>query len=146
MKREKKIVIIAGPNRAGKTTFAREFLPNEAGCPVFINADLIAAGLSPFEPDSAKVHAAGGCVGALRKLGRTSGAGRARKQRMKTKSTVADADMSKAGRALGRAAARARQLAEQTGTPLYIFKDGRVMNLNRPSGGSYVLREGRPGK
>lgn len=43
---QKKIIIIAGPNGAGKTTFAREFLPNEAGCPVFINADLIAAGLS----------------------------------------------------------------------------------------------------
>ena len=65
---------------------------------------------------------------------------------MRTKSTVADADMAKAGRALERAAARARHLAEQTGTPFYIFKDGRVMNLNRPSGGSYVLREGRPGK
>ncbi len=39
------IVIIAGPNGAGKTTFAREFLPNEAGCPIFVNADLIAAGL-----------------------------------------------------------------------------------------------------
>jgi predicted AAA+ superfamily ATPase len=48
--REKKIVIIAGPNGAGKTTFAREFLPNEAGCPIFVNADLIAAGLSPFQP------------------------------------------------------------------------------------------------
>ena len=42
----KKIVIIAGPNGAGKTTFARELLPNEANCPVFVNADLIAAGLS----------------------------------------------------------------------------------------------------
>jgi predicted ABC-type ATPase len=40
----KRIVIIAGPNGAGKTTFAREFLPNEAGCPIFVNADLIAAG------------------------------------------------------------------------------------------------------
>ncbi len=48
----KRIVIIAGPNGAGKTTFAREFLPNEAGCPIFINADLIAAGLSPFAPES----------------------------------------------------------------------------------------------
>ena len=65
---------------------------------------------------------------------------------MKTKSTVADADMSKAGRALERAASRARHLAEQTDTPLYIFKDGRVVNLNRQSGGSYVLREGRSGK
>lgn len=54
---EKKIVIIAGPNGAGKTTFAREFLPFEAGCPVFINADLIAAGLSPFQPDAAAFRA-----------------------------------------------------------------------------------------
>jgi hypothetical protein len=65
---------------------------------------------------------------------------------MRTKSTVADAEMSKAGRALERAAARARQLAEQTGTPLYIFRDGQVVDLNRQSGGSYVLREGRSGK
>jgi len=57
MKREKKVVIIAGPNGAGKTTFAREFLPNEAGCPVFINADLIAAGLSPFNPEVEAVRA-----------------------------------------------------------------------------------------
>ena len=49
---EKKIVIIAGSNGAGKTTFAREFLPNEANCPLFINADLIAAGLAPFAPET----------------------------------------------------------------------------------------------
>ena len=53
MPQEKKIVIIAGPNGAGKTTFAREFLVQEAECPVFINADLIAAGLSPFQPELA---------------------------------------------------------------------------------------------
>jgi predicted ABC-type ATPase len=53
----KKVVIIAGPNGAGKTTFAREFLPAEAGLPVFINADLIAAGLSPFDPDAAAIRA-----------------------------------------------------------------------------------------
>ena len=41
-----RVIIIAGPNGAGKTTFAREFLPQEAHLPVFINADLIAAGLS----------------------------------------------------------------------------------------------------
>ncbi len=52
-----KIIIIAGPNGAGKTTFAREFLPNEAACPVFVNADLIAAGLSPFAPEQAAVQA-----------------------------------------------------------------------------------------
>jgi predicted ABC-type ATPase len=52
-----KIVIIAGPNGAGKTTFAREFLPHEANCPDFINADLIAAGLSPFKPEAAAFRA-----------------------------------------------------------------------------------------
>lgn len=43
--------IIAGPNGAGKTTFALEYLPKVAGCTHFINADLIAAGLSPLAPE-----------------------------------------------------------------------------------------------
>ena len=50
-------IVIAGPNGAGKTTFAREFLPAEAQCPVFVNADLIAAGLSPFAPEVAALNA-----------------------------------------------------------------------------------------
>lgn len=54
----RKIVIIAGPNGAGKTTFAAEFLPREAACPDFLNADLIARGLSPFAPEKAAVGAA----------------------------------------------------------------------------------------
>jgi len=57
MEANPRVIIIAGPNGAGKTTFAREFLPNEAGCPVFVNADLIAAGLSPFAPEIAAVQA-----------------------------------------------------------------------------------------
>jgi predicted ABC-type ATPase len=52
-----RIVIIAGPNGAGKTTFAREFLPREAGLPDFINADLIAQGISPFAPEEAAIAA-----------------------------------------------------------------------------------------
>lgn len=44
--------IIAGPNGAGKTTFALEFLPQIANCHKFVNADLIAAGLSPLSPES----------------------------------------------------------------------------------------------
>lgn len=54
---QKRIVIIAGPNGAGKTTFAEEFLPKEAGLIRFINADLIARGLSPFAPESAAIQA-----------------------------------------------------------------------------------------
>lgn len=42
--------MIAGPNGAGKTTFALDYLP-KAGCTHFINADLIAAGLSPLAPE-----------------------------------------------------------------------------------------------
>jgi predicted ABC-type ATPase len=50
-------IIIAGPNGAGKTTFAREFLPKEAGVVHFVNADLIAAGLSPLDPRLARLAA-----------------------------------------------------------------------------------------
>jgi predicted ABC-type ATPase len=57
MTAQKKIVIIAGPNGAGKTTFARELLPNAANCPIFVNADLIAVGLSPFRPEEAAFRA-----------------------------------------------------------------------------------------
>jgi len=49
--------IIAGPNGAGKTTFAREFLPLYADCRHFINADLIAQGMSPFSPEAAAIRA-----------------------------------------------------------------------------------------
>ncbi len=52
-----RIHIFGGPNGAGKSTFAREYLLQEAGCPVFINADLIAAGLSPFQPERMAVKA-----------------------------------------------------------------------------------------
>ena len=51
-------VIIAGPNGAGKTTFATEFLVQERRIPHFVNADLIAAGLSPFAPMLAQSTAA----------------------------------------------------------------------------------------
>ena len=57
MPRKQRIIIIAGPNGAGKTTFAREYLLNEAHCPDFINVDLIAAGLSPFDPARAAIRA-----------------------------------------------------------------------------------------
>ncbi|MCY4415060.1 MAG: zeta toxin family protein [Chloroflexi bacterium] len=51
------ILIIAGPNGAGKTTFAREYLLNEADFTTFVNADLIAAGLNPMQPEQEAVAA-----------------------------------------------------------------------------------------
>jgi len=49
--------IIAGPNGAGKTTFALKYLPAVAGCRNFVNADLIAAGMSPLAPERERVTA-----------------------------------------------------------------------------------------
>jgi len=53
----KNVYVIAGPNGSGKTTFARKFLPDYAKCQHFINADLIAQGLSPFSPRIAAMKA-----------------------------------------------------------------------------------------
>ena len=49
--------IIAGPNGSGKTMFAKEYLPRYAHCSNFINADLIAQGLSPFSLASVRMKA-----------------------------------------------------------------------------------------
>lgn len=51
------LYIIAGPNGSGKTTFATNFLPSYVGCFEFINADLIAKGLAPFNPARADLAA-----------------------------------------------------------------------------------------
>ena len=53
----KNVYISAGPNGSGKTTFAKKFLPDYAKCPNFVNADLIAQGLSPFSPRAAALKA-----------------------------------------------------------------------------------------
>jgi len=55
--KNKRVYIIAGPNGSGKTTFATKFLPKFARCPNFVNADLIAQGLSPFSPGAAAIKA-----------------------------------------------------------------------------------------
>ncbi|MEO1526558.1 MAG: AAA family ATPase [Planctomycetota bacterium] len=46
------VYVIAGPNGAGKTTFAKQYLSRYARCETFVNADIIAAELSPADPDS----------------------------------------------------------------------------------------------
>jgi len=55
--KKKNVYIIAGPNGSGKTTFAKLFLPEYVNCPNFVNADLIAQGLAPFEPRAAAIKA-----------------------------------------------------------------------------------------
>jgi predicted ABC-type ATPase len=51
------VYLLAGPNGAGKTTFATLFLPDFVRCREFLNADLIAAGLSPFAPETQALRA-----------------------------------------------------------------------------------------
>lgn len=43
-----------------------------------------------------------------------------------------DPDLLKVGDALRRAAEKAQELARQTGTPCYIWQDGRVVNIGAP--------------
>lgn len=50
-------IIIPGPNGAGRTTFAKQFLAQEVNIIRFVNADLIAAGLSPLCPEMAQIAA-----------------------------------------------------------------------------------------
>ena len=62
------VYIIAGPNGSGKTTFAKEFLPNFAHCDEFVNADMIATGISPFAPRNAALEAGRVMLARIREL------------------------------------------------------------------------------
>ena len=53
----KKLYVIAGPNGAGKTTLSYTILPEIFECDEFVNADEIAKGLSPFNPEKAAIKA-----------------------------------------------------------------------------------------
>ena len=54
----KNLYIIAGCNGAGKTTASYTVLPNILNCQEFVNADEIARGLSPFQPEKVSIQAA----------------------------------------------------------------------------------------
>ena len=54
---DKHIYIISGPNGAGKTTASYTVLPKILQCKEFVNADEIARGLSPFNPESVAIEA-----------------------------------------------------------------------------------------
>jgi predicted ABC-type ATPase len=64
------VVILAGPNGAGKSTAAPALLHGALGVDEFVNADVIARGLSAFDPDSVAIAAGRIMLARLRELAR----------------------------------------------------------------------------
>lgn len=67
----KKLFIIAGCNGAGKTTASYTILPEILDCKEFVNADEIAKGLSPFQPEKAGIEAGKLMLARIKKLLKT---------------------------------------------------------------------------
>lgn len=68
--RHPQAVVIAGPNGAGKTSAAQDLLHDTIGIDAFVNADVIAEGLSAFHPESAAIEAGRVMLRRLRELAR----------------------------------------------------------------------------
>lgn len=65
------VVVVAGPNGSGKTTTAPVLLRDTLGMVEFVNADLIAAGISPFSPENASIQAGRIMLSRIKELSRT---------------------------------------------------------------------------
>ncbi len=133
-------MLIAGPNGAGKTTFARRYLPEDAGVMHFVNADLIASGLSPLKPElaaiaerlgelSAHLPPFGRQLGYVRQFGpcTTTIGEKSVKAKTRTKGKRPLSFAAGVGNALRRAAKDARKTARMYGTPLYVWENGKVV-------------------
>lgn len=122
-----KIIIIAGSNGAGRTTFARDFLPREAQTLCFINADLIAAGLENFNKKYRHVvdsWALYDCICTPPKLIECSGFMNTKDIRLSS-----DPDMAGSCAAMQRAGRAAEDLAIRTNTEIITMIDGKVVRL-----------------
>jgi predicted ABC-type ATPase len=106
-------------------------------CPIFVNADLIAAGLSPFAPERAAIQA--GRLMLQATVRRRFEAGKRLfatiyrplvDQWVLYDNAGADADLKGSLAAIRRAANRARQVAQQTGTDLIVMRGGQVTRVS----------------
>lgn len=89
-----KLYIIAGGNGAGKTTASYTILPEILDCKEFVNADEIARGLSPFQPEEAGIEAGRLMLNRIKKL-RASGESFAFETTLSTRSYVQFIDKAK---------------------------------------------------
>lgn len=134
--------VIAGRDGAGKTTFAREFLPDFVKCREFLNADLIAAGLSPFAPERQNVRAGRLLlerVGELAerqedfglwlssKSGCINGSNGKRRKRMEKPTENPLAKLVEA--ALRQVAKKVVKRAKASGTPVIIWEDEKIKRV-----------------
>jgi predicted ABC-type ATPase len=65
---EKNLYIVSGCNGAGKTTASFTILPEILNCKEFVNADEIAKGLSPFQPEKVSIEAGRIMLGRINEL------------------------------------------------------------------------------
>lgn len=68
LRKMKKLYVIAGCNGAGKTTASYTILPEILDCKEFVNADEIAKGISPFQPEKAGIEAGKWMLKRIKKL------------------------------------------------------------------------------
>ncbi len=68
MIRQPNLYIIAGANGAGKTTSAFTVFPEIMNCKEYVNADLIAKALSPFNPEANSIEAGRIMISRINKL------------------------------------------------------------------------------
>jgi predicted ABC-type ATPase len=68
MTRQPTVILIGGPNGAGKTTISRAVISETLGVAEFVNADIIAQGLSGFDPERAAMQAGRVMLTRLREL------------------------------------------------------------------------------
>ncbi len=125
-KRRPRCIVIAGPNGAGKTTFARQYLPGIARVVHFVNADLIAGGLSPLKPPK-DLPTHGGKLGGVRQFRGVAEATEEEKMKIRTRPKRPESFAAGVGRGLRQAAKAARKTARMHGTPIYIIENGKVV-------------------
>lgn len=112
----KKLYIIAGCNGAGKTTASYTILPEILDCKEFVNADEIAKGISPFQPEKAGIEAGRLMLKRIKKL-LESGASFAFETTLSTRSYIKFID-------------RAKQLNYQV-TCLFFWLDSEELAISR---------------
>src|SRR5688500_16858403 len=91
------VAVIAGPNGAGKSTTAPALLAGVLGVTDFVNADVIAQGLSGFDPGRAAIEAGRVMLTRLKELAASRASSRSRRRWRARRSRLGLRDSARAG-------------------------------------------------